>query len=320
MNPIRLRDQFVRAAVKVEETLLKPKFTPAKLSDGTDPLNPRDVRIRLERAARGPLFLYTDDTTPWNIADHPGVVDEQGIPHTPFDEFLIRGVSYYEDLGRAWDARQCDWSLAVARFSTSGLRGYVWLLNIVQMITFSGDTVRCKPEDFFTGVWTNCKVSDGYNIAPVLWFNCNGEQIGMDALRAGAVEANRKQSEWLNRLCCDCANPHTFLAKVLPKGHESRSVEWVKPRAHYVLLHKSHPMNRATPTTEAPSGQGAIERMAHSRRAHMRLLKSARFTKKRGQIVMVKASWIGPKEWQAAGGSTYVVQPHQALPMPSGNN
>jgi hypothetical protein len=44
--------------------------------------------------------------------------------------------------------------------------------------------------------------------------------------------------------------------------------------------------------------------MAHPRRAHQRVLRSERWGDRQGDLVWVKASWVGPKEW-AHGGVQY---------------
>jgi hypothetical protein len=56
------------------------------------------------------------------------------------------------------------------------------------------------------------------------------------------------------------------------------------------------------PEPEVPQGK----RRPHERRAHERKLRSPKFVHKQGQKIIVKSSWIGPKE-NRVGGKRYRV-------------
>ena len=57
-------------------------------------------------------------------------------------------------------------------------------------------------------------------------------------------------------------------------------------------------------TVRAPVGEEDKVIMAHPRRAHLRTLRSERWGDRQGDVVWVKASWVGPKKW-AHGGVQY---------------
>jgi len=101
----------------------------------------------------------------------------------------------------------------------------------------------------------------------------------------------------------DATLPGTHIATVHP-DQPGRSVQWVQQRTHYTLISHGHPANKA----EVKHGQhvqvdqaAELARMAHSRRAHYRTLKSERFRFAKGTQVFVKSAWVGPKEWRDAG-------------------
>lgn len=104
--------------------------------------------------------------------------------------------------------------------------------------------------------------------------------------------------------CYEYLAPYNFMALVQP-NKEGKSVEWVKAREHYTIIHRHHPANSEAVTEGASiteSESKILERTAHSRRAHTRLLSSPKFRFKQGLRVFVRACWCGPKEWKDEGG------------------
>jgi hypothetical protein len=106
------------------------------------------------------------------------------------------------------------------------------------------------------------------------------------------------------RVVFDIMNPANIVLRVEPKS-EGRSVEWVKSRTHYCILNKAHAL-RCSMGKRGPSDL-EIERSAHWRRAHMRRLMSDKFTHKKGQLVFIKQSWVGPEEWEGSDRKIYRV-------------
>lgn len=107
------------------------------------------------------------------------------------------------------------------------------------------------------------------------------------------------------RACYEYLAPYNFMALVRP-NKEGKSVEWMTAREHYTVIHRYHPANNEAiaegAAVAAESDDVTIKRTAHSRRAHTRLLSSAKFRFKQGQRVFVRACWCGPKEWKDEGG------------------
>jgi hypothetical protein len=110
--------------------------------------------------------------------------------------------------------------------------------------------------------------------------------------------------EWIQKLCIDFMNPHFFLCRKSPI-QTGRSAEWIKAREHYVLIHKTHPANRAGAVGVFQKTDSSCTRSAHSRRAHYRLLRSPKFKNKVGQKVWVKSTWVGPREWSDSSNQIY---------------
>lgn len=95
-------------------------------------------------------------------------------------------------------------------------------------------------------------------------------------------------------------SPANFSAKVVPKGCRHRSVEWLKARTHYVLVHKTHPANKKGASGKFEPDGEYVKRQAHTRRAHDRILRHPRYKANIGKVIRIKACWCGPAEWQQA--------------------
>jgi len=98
--------------------------------------------------------------------------------------------------------------------------------------------------------------------------------------------------------------PNNHIATVAP-AQPHRSVQWVQARTHYTLISHGHPANNRNVqqgSRVAVDQEAELQRMAHNRRAHQRTLRSERFRYARGKTIWVKATWVGAKEWQDAGG------------------
>lgn len=110
----------------------------------------------------------------------------------------------------------------------------------------------------------------------------------------------------LDLLVADFLNPHLYLCKRCPPLPNGKTVLWQKAREHFVLIHKTHTANRHESIGKSVIHDGPIvDRCAHSRRAHFRLLKSPKFRHKQGHQIWVQSAWIGPKEWTDRSGQIY---------------
>lgn len=108
-------------------------------------------------------------------------------------------------------------------------------------------------------------------------------------------------------LCYEYLAPHNFVARVIPSA-QGKSVEWVRAREHYTVIHRHHAANnKAVSEGATVTDSKHTIRLAHSRRAHTRILTHPKWTFKRGQRVFVRASWVGPKEWKDTAGQTYQI-------------
>lgn len=101
--------------------------------------------------------------------------------------------------------------------------------------------------------------------------------------------------------------PQNFMARVTP-AKEGKSVEWLRAREHYTVIHRHHSANNAEVREgSVVSNTGNSQRLAHSRRAHTKLLSHPRYKFKMGQRIFVRATWVGPKEWKDTAGQTYQI-------------
>lgn len=107
------------------------------------------------------------------------------------------------------------------------------------------------------------------------------------------------------RACYEYLAPYNFAAVVSP-DRPNKSVEWLRAREHYTVIHRKHPANNSNFVSGARiETEHGLSRLAHSRRAHTRLLQSAKYKNKRGQRVFIKATWVGPREWSDTAGQIY---------------
>jgi hypothetical protein len=93
-------------------------------------------------------------------------------------------------------------------------------------------------------------------------------------------------------------------SRVPKKGRLLRSHD----RARYILLKPEAIRRKMGLQASADRGQRARGvRRPHERRRHWRTLKSERFTRKRGERILVEAHWVGPAE-AVVGKSRYRVR------------
>lgn len=160
-------------------------------------------------------------------------------------------------------------------------------------------------------VWGIFTEPQGENLG--LFFRSEGKIINVQDLQPQYAKAVQDQALAIFTSVCwfirEVTSPANFTASVSP-SKQGKSVEWVKSRSHYVILHRGHPANRKEVGhgTNIKDCAKAIVRQAHSRRAHARVLRSPRFKNKVGQIIYVKASWVGPEEWKQSGSIYRVIQ------------
>lgn len=84
-----------------------------------------------------------------------------------------------------------------------------------------------------------------------------------------------------------------------------RSIQWHLNREHYVLIN-NHQAQIMQKKKRGIMKQDLI-RGAHWRRSHLRRLMSDKFKHKKGLLVKVKKTWVGPLEWKGHDGKIYKV-------------
>jgi hypothetical protein len=256
-----------------------------------------------------PLFLYDE---PSNEAETTaiikGVENEECFEHTPFPVFRLdinvghtdkphfgrykakALVANYPDglavFGRVDDLLHTEETYAV-KAKSHGLPIWVFVHKVKQ--EHPGSTnFECSP-DFMFGLFNKWKMADDIKM-PVFREMCATYLNGLlKSVAAFNLSANA---------------PNNHIAMVQP-NQPGRSVEWLKARTHFTLIAHGHPANSASVRTGAKvtvDVEAEIKRLAHNRRGHSRTLRAARFRYARGKTIWVKATWVGPKEWQDAGG------------------
>lgn len=138
-------------------------------------------------------------------------------------------------------------------------------------------------------------------------FYRDGEIFDPTALkdcREQFIDIGSQARRLITTLAFETMNPSSVTLRVKPAA-QGKSVQWVESRTHYCILHKKQ-AEVLRHRGSGPSNQ-TIERAAHHRRAHLRRLSADRFKHKKGQLVFVKQTWVGPVEWQGTDKKIYTV-------------
>lgn len=109
----------------------------------------------------------------------------------------------------------------------------------------------------------------------------------------------------VTRLCFDVMSKTSAVVRVMPKPRPDKGVEWHLSRTHYCIITKKQAMKIRD--AKGAIDHHTIKRAAGWRRAHWRLLRSEKFTHKRGQKVPVIECWVGPDTWFGLDNKIYKV-------------
>lgn len=101
-------------------------------------------------------------------------------------------------------------------------------------------------------------------------------------------------------------HPANHIVEVAPESN-GQSVEWVKARTHYLVLHAHDGEKIVEGRADFAGSTQPLTRAAHNRRAHKVTLRSPKFKYMQGQTIWRRASWIGPKEWKGTDQKIYRV-------------
>ncbi len=267
-----------------------------------------------EAVCNSPLLVWEERSElDFNVNDFRDAFHiEDGSPRLPFSEFRMSGFYHYIGPGwqkfRAW-IRQYDnprkfrlvWMIEETDDSMgdAATRDFLFILDAMPKLNSVGPLPT----------W----IMDSYRFNRVSGvIDPINNEVDPNHLRSLMLEP-------LNKLAIDFLNPHFYLCRKYPspKGH---SVVWQKAREHFVLLHKTHSANRSDHLGKKLVTDGPlIDRMAHSRRAHFRMLKSPKFKHKQGHKIWIQSAWIGPKEWTDRSGQIYQIVDKPKIVIPSNN-
>lgn len=260
-------------------------------------------RNKIIEAMESPLIVWGDDTPANFDSNEPGINWANGCPKIPFEIFRVMGHYRYLDNGyidfKAWVGSGVGFNLDPA---------IVVSIEVVKIANGQGVEVKIGP------IIVTVQVA---------FFMVAGDPVGKVKTECRAFDVNSRMSfipktnpdirwsiavEWLQRMCIDFQNPQLYLCKRHPVVPSGKSIHWQKCREHYVLIHKNHSANRKENSDRKVICDGpTIDRCAHARRAHFRLLSSPKFKAKRGQRIWVQSAWVGPKEWSDQSGQIYKI-------------
>jgi len=152
-------------------------------------------------------------------------------------------------------------------------------------------------------------------IGSVVYFvKVNGKHISVTDYIGKSVAKKLLWHAWKSFEVCvmDYMAPSNHIVSIRPEK-QGKSVEWTKSREHYTIIHRSHSANNKKipmgSTVEQNSGR-TITRIAHSRRAHLRILRSPKFKRDANgdfKKLTIQESWVGPKEWRDGSGQIYKI-------------
>jgi len=102
--------------------------------------------------------------------------------------------------------------------------------------------------------------------------------------------------------------PSSFVSIQTESKNDPKGVEWQRAHSKIVMIHRQHEANNksiAKGSCVKVNENRHLKRMAHSRRAHTRLLQSPRYKGKAGTRIWIKSTWVGPEEWNDSLGRVY---------------
>ena len=288
MNPVTFNDAFLKFCAKTSGAGIKAKC---------------------RQMAESPLIKWEEPTEEdFKESDFPEAFFPNSCPRLPFEYFRVDGFYHYRGPGfikfKAWvtqdgmKSNSPGFSMAFQFERTDA--GMVRNVLMLASAIFPKQNAEIgHPE--IRWVFTHFDVEKGLPLKldmhrDAMWPLCG---------------------EWLTKLCIDFYNPNLYLCKKHPPIPAGKSIVWQKAREHYVLLHKTHAANKLESVGKKTIQDDQFaDRVAHSRRAHFRLLRSPRFRHKQGQRVWVQSAWIGPKEWTDRSGQIYrIVERHNISPQ-----
>lgn len=158
-------------------------------------------------------------------------------------------------------------------------------------------------------VWVNGKMLDTGELATTadkdrqIQFNVG--KVSMKASYNEMVNYAGNVIQMLAIFMFDIYGSGATVVKVSPPADSTKSVQWRQAREHYLVLRRQQ-VEKLRESKGSVTDNDII-RAAHWRRAHLRRLSSHKFINKRGLLVPVKKSWVGPTEWIGNDGKVYTV-------------
>ena len=251
------------------------------------------TKIGADRFLTAPVFQYeqatklTDSETEWckqNILGPDGIVPIA----VPFENFII-----------AKSGGNTLYVKSRPYFTTNPDDGK----QVKILMTITSRFMETPTEEWWFRFQYTGRIEKG--IICAMWYK--GKETPTpkkaDALEELSI-AGANARQYVIALCFDCMSPSSVMLRVKPQA-TGKSVQWVESRTHYCIIHKKQ-AEVLRHNKSGPSDKTLI-RSAHSRRAHLRRLTSDRFTNKKGLLVFVKQTWVGPKEWIGTDKKIYTV-------------
>lgn len=288
MNPTTFNDHFERGLKRISDTFqgLKP-----------------------QTLLNAPLFYHEDGATMWDPSEENEYVrDEVRLLKLPFP--TVRLLLKSTDGQNRYTSTT---AIIVSRLEPKATKAPYPIMSIIGNVVEVID--KTQPGKKYKGGIQKELIAilrtEGTNPGKHTIMGC---KLNPKTGEAQTMEQSPLQEfadyawEILTKFAIDALSPANHIAASSPNKPE-RSVEWKKARTHYIILNRSHPANKVGMTGKIEHDQNkAIERIAHARRAHYRLLKSEKFRNKRGKRIFIRSTWIGPKEWEDTKGNIYIIQ------------
>ena len=165
-------------------------------------------------------------------------------------------------------------------------------------------------QTFYFSIMNLAEDGQGISFDTRVYEEKTGRELGDSEIKR---EGKQHLSIWIHAvittLIYDYTSPQNFQVRVSP-ATKGKSVEWTRAREHFTIVNRRHAANNAEVKVGAvvhESTEKQLKRCAHSRRAHIRIFKSDRYKAMKGKQIIIKAMWVGPKEWQDAAGQIYKI-------------
>jgi hypothetical protein len=176
-----------------------------------------------------------------------------------------------------------------ARLRESGITAQHYVVSFGEVLRIEPAEQSYKIEGFIDEIYYFGE--DGIS------FHAEKDQLYSQPLSQRIVEAGLKNSITALEEVLFFNQPHSFVVEaspIKPRQTKTGRVTRSHDRPHFTILPAGEVRQKLGLPQATPGTRGTPT--PHERRRHWRTLKSEKYTRKKGQRILIPASWVGPSE------------------------